>query len=256
MDSVYVLTQNPPETLSEKEMLLSKPTFLEEVKACSRRKGFSATLGPNYLRAVAEEIGRRYDKHFNAYRNVVPQDFMGRVAETDEQIAEVVHEMFQARYPVIYQRYYESVLRSRPFTTRVIYFTGSQDDAVVFQRLGINEIDAGQVSDHLGIQKPLGKDAPKQTHAAPKAQEVQEILLKKEEETPEAPESSKELELLASLADAELSESLEETAPAVAKPAIVEEKKTEQVRLQKQNPKPNRPKEQLKTVQPAETLKS
>lgn len=248
MDSVYVVTQNLPQILSEKEMVLSKPTFLDEIKACARRKGFSATLGPNYLRAVAEEIGRRYDKYFNAYRNVVPQDFMGRVAETDEQVAEVIHEMFQARYPIIYQRYYESILRSRPFTTRVIYFTGSAEDVVVFQRLGINQIDETQVSDHLGFDKHI----PKQEKQVRAPDEVKEPEVKAEEVL----DSSKELELLALLADTETPVVTKEPPETNAKPTIVEEKKPEQVRLQKQNLKANRPKEQLKTVQPAETLKS
>ena len=128
MDSVFVMTQNPPQNLSDKEMVLSRPTFLEEVKTCARKRGGAATIGPNYLRAIAEEIGRRYDRLFNAYRNVVPHDFAGRICESDEDVAQTVHEMFQARYPAIYQRYYESVLRSRPFTTKVIYFSGSQED--------------------------------------------------------------------------------------------------------------------------------
>lgn len=153
MDSVFVLTQNPPQSLSEKEMVLSPPTFLDEVKACARKKGSSATVGPNYLRSIAEEIGRRYDKFFNPYRNVVPHDFAGRICESDEDVAKTVHEMFQARYPAIYQRYYESILRSRPFTTKVIYFSGAADDAVVFQKLGIPQITAAEVSAHLGVDK-------------------------------------------------------------------------------------------------------
>lgn len=155
MDSVFVMTQNPPQNLSDKEMVLSRPSFLDEVKTCAHKRGGAATIGPNYLRAIAEEIGRRYDRLFNAYRNVVPHDFAGRICESDEDVAQTVHEMFQARYPAIYQRYYESVLRSRPFTTKVIYFSGSQEDAAVFQKLGIREISLKEVPDHLGEPRPV-----------------------------------------------------------------------------------------------------
>ena len=106
MDSVYVLIKNPPQKLSLQEMVIAPPSFLEEVKACFKKKGNSATLGPNYLRAIAEEIGRRYDRNVNAYRNVVPHDYTGKYCASDEDVALVVHEMFQARYPIIYQKYY------------------------------------------------------------------------------------------------------------------------------------------------------
>ena len=258
MDSVYVFTQNPPENLSEKEMVLSKPTFLEEIKACSRRKGFSATLGPNYLRAIAEEIGRRYDKYFNAYRHVVPQDFMGRVAETDEQVAEVIHEMFQARYPAIYQRYYESVLRSRPFTTKVIYFTGSADDVTVFKRLGIDQINENQILDHLGINKSLKK----QTQKLEKQQKESSVSEVKKQEMEN---SSKELELLASLDNSNLPLIKEPH----AKEVVLQNKKPQQVSPQQVSPQQVGPqqvrttdpkttpvKEQLKTTQPTDPLRS
>jgi hypothetical protein len=154
MDSVFVITQNPPKELSTKEMVIAKPLFLDEVRVSFKRKGSRPTLGPNYLRAIAEEIGRRYDKTFNPFRNVVPTDYVGRVCESDEAVAEVIHEMFQTRYPVIYQRYYETLIRARPFSIRVIYFTGNPDDAVVFKRLGITQIQEDEVYRHLGLSKP------------------------------------------------------------------------------------------------------
>lgn len=154
MDSVYVATKKPPLDLSHQEMVLSKPLFLEEVRAAVKKKGSSAQIGPNYLRAIAEEIGRRYDKMFNAYRNVVPHDYMGRYCASDEEVAAVVHEMFQARYPLIYQRYYEHLLRERNFNIRVIYFTGDEVDESVFFRLGIRKIAESEADLYITARKP------------------------------------------------------------------------------------------------------
>lgn len=205
MDSVFVITQNPPQSLSEKEMVLSPPSFLNEVKACERKKGSSATVGPNYLRAIAEEIGRRYDKFFNPYRNVVPHDFAGRISSSDEDTAKTVHEMFQATYPVIYQKYYESILRARPFSIKVVYFLGAKEDAVVFKKLGISEISPDDVPAHLGIE-PQAK--PKQAAPAQKPQQQKTIATKNVSKTEEKPtpaaqaSNSAVLEKLATLENA------------------------------------------------------
>jgi len=160
MDSVYVITTDAPKEIGPNELVIDPPSFLEEIRSCFRKKGGSASLGPNYLRAIAEEIGRRYDRSFNSYRNVVPQDFMGRMCGSDEEVAVVVHEMFQARYPVIYQKYYEHLIRARPFSTKVIYFTGSEVDAQIFARLGISKIEESQVPAHLGYA-PQKAELPK-----------------------------------------------------------------------------------------------
>lgn len=168
MDSVFVITKTPPSDISNKEMVLTKPDFLDEVKACVKRKGSSAAVGPNYLRAIAEEIGRRYDRSFNAYRNVVPTDFMGRVCTSDEAVAAIVHEMFAATYPVIYQKFYETKLRERSFHVRVIYFAGDEQDAVVFPKLGISQISEDELAAHLGVTPTPLK--VKTAEAAPKAE--------------------------------------------------------------------------------------
>jgi hypothetical protein len=210
MDSVFVMTQNPPQNLSDKEIILSRPTFLDEVKTCAHKRGGAATIGPNYLRAIAEEIGRRYDRLFNAYRNVVPHDFAGRICESDEDVAKTVHEMFQARYPVIYQRYYESILRSRPFNTKVIYFSGSQEDAAIFQKLGIREVSLQEAPDHLG--------EPRTTEIKPEfiAIATVEILPEPEVKVEIATEPQVHVELVSSN-----SETLEELA-ALTEPVVVE----------------------------------
>jgi hypothetical protein len=226
MDSVFVITSSPPKELSSKEMVVSKPSFVDEVKASVKRKGGHAALGPNYLRAIAEEIGRRYDRNFNAYRNVVPTDHTGRVCDSDEAVAEVVHEMFQARYPVIYQKYYETVLRERSFSTRVIYFTGAPEDAVVFSRLGIPQITLDEVHSHLGQPKPEAtKPSPVKQAPTPPAIKVEPAVVDQPDQ-----ESSMALDELAASV-----QELENSAPKAAPLKV--EAKPQQKNLQQKKQK-------------------
>ena len=250
MDSVFVMTQNPPQNLSDKEMVLSRPTFLEEVKTCARKRGGAATIGPNYLRAIAEEIGRRYDRLFNAYRNVVPHDFAGRICESDEDVAQTVHEMFQARYPAIYQRYYESVLRSRPFTTKVIYFSGSQEDVAVFQKLGIREISLKKVPDHLGEPRPI-----EIKHEA-KPVQVKEVAPQLEVKATPAPEPEVEAEPVSPNSEtlAELAALTEpvEVAP-VSEPEAKPQQQTASVKHNHKHQHKNQNRHQARPSQPIKT---
>lgn len=246
MDSVFVMTQNPPQNLSDKEMVLSRPTFLDEVRTCARKRGGAATIGPNYLRAIAEEIGRRYDRLFNAYRNVVPHDFAGRMCESDEDVANTVHEMFQARYPAIYQRYYETILRSRSFTTKVVYFSGSQEDAAVFQKLGIREISLKEAPDHLGEPRVLEVEPeikPEVIEAAPEPKV--EITAQPEAPTEQTSSNSDALEELAAL-----------TEPVAVEPSPKESKPEPPVQQEKPNHKHQHKNQNRHQTRPSQPIKS
>lgn len=205
MNSVYVSTKSPPKIISHQEIVLAPPTFVEEVRACFKKKGGSAILGPNYLRAIAEEIGRRYDRSFNAYRNVVPHDYMGRYCASDEEVALVVHEMFQARYPTIYQRYYETVIKERSLDIKVIYFTGDEQDESVFFRLGIGKIDLSEAGAHLTVEKPVEERKPSVEQVVDRLKIMEEVKIDRSEpEQPKPdPEVSEALDLLVEMVELE-----------------------------------------------------
>lgn len=159
MNSVFVRVDTAPIDISPFEMVVSKPDFLNEIKACHKKKGGSLRLGPNYLRSIAEEIGRNYDKKFNAYRHVVPNDHVGRICETDEEVAKVVEEMFNNTYPAIYSKYYETILTSRPFNVKIVYVIGQDVDLDVFKKLNISEISKDQIPAYLGDSVSKASDS-------------------------------------------------------------------------------------------------
>lgn len=192
MDTVYVVTKLKPQENSKEEMLLEQPSFIEEVEACHRKKGASPMLGSNYLRAIAAEIGKRYDKMFNPYRNVVPQDYVGIICNSSEEIANIVHLMFQARYPQIYQSYYEYIIKSRKIGVKIIYFHGLPEHEEVFKKLGIPKIEENQISDYLGkkvnavkkVEQEKIIDEPKlTTKEMEKPKEVEQKTTKEPKET-------------------------------------------------------------------------
>jgi hypothetical protein len=139
MDTVVVVVNGPlNKALSNHEYYLDDLNFLDEIRACDKKRGGSNIIGANYLRAIAEEVGKKYDKSFNPYRHVVPTDYSGRVSNSIEETAAIVKEMFLARYPQIFDKYLEYKFKTRPFGTKIVYLNGSEDQTVdVFSKLGV-----------------------------------------------------------------------------------------------------------------------
>lgn len=153
MDSVFVKVKEAPSSLSSREMLVTRLNFLEELKSCTTRKPATDLITLNYLRGLADEIASRYDKAFNAYRNVVPSDFVGIKCESQEDLSKILEQMFMASYPQILDKYVEHQLRKRPLSIRVIYAVGDVGSYDAFARHSIPEITQQQLDAHLGDAK-------------------------------------------------------------------------------------------------------
>lgn len=151
METVAVVLNKPLDRqLSVDECYINGLTFLDEIAACERKRGASGVVGANYLRAIAEETGRRYDKTFNPYRHVVPSDYHGTPSNSPEETAAIVKEMFNARYPQIFYKYIETKFKSRPHGAKVIYFVGPQDEAYAFEKLGVKIVSEKEANSYTG----------------------------------------------------------------------------------------------------------
>jgi len=150
MDSVFIKVEKKPDFVSDKELVITNLNFLDEVKKCKTPKPATDILGINYIRNVAEEIAKKYDNTFNAYRNIVPSEHVGVRCETEEQLAVVIQKMFLSTYPQILDKYVEHQLRKRPISTRVVYAVGHFNNYDVFLKLGISEISEKELDAYIG----------------------------------------------------------------------------------------------------------
>jgi hypothetical protein len=159
--SKFVLIKEIPKELRKGEYLIEMPTFEEEVKETIRSLGRGKTLTANYLRVVADAIGKKYDNTFNAFRNIIVHNFEGRTFENTLDIAKVVFRMFESQYPKIFEKYVETKLKERPYGTKLIYFKGPFLITNVFYKAGIDEIKEKDILTYLGLKpkKIVGKPA-------------------------------------------------------------------------------------------------
>ncbi len=167
----FSIVTSAPEKTSQNELVLSMPTWLDEIKACEKRKGAITRAAPNYLRAIAEEIARRHDRRLNAYRHIIPSNYTGLDIATDEATAEVVHKMFKDTYPAIYPAYVESSIKNRNYNVDHIWWVGSEDMRQVFLDAGAEEIkpaQAGSIKKVEEIIESKVEEAPEVVEEKPK----------------------------------------------------------------------------------------
>lgn len=148
MSSVYVAVSEAPSKIGHGEMVIKKPAFVEQVRACQKYRG-AGQVGVNYLRTVAAEVGKLCSKTFNPYRHVVPSDWAGVHVSSDEDVARIVRSMFEATYPQVYDQCYEGILKTRPIGIRVIYAVGEVAQSSVFAALGIKQVPLEHVQEYL-----------------------------------------------------------------------------------------------------------
>jgi hypothetical protein len=148
MSSVYVAVSEAPSKIGHAEMVIKKPTFVDEVRACQKYRG-AGQVGVNYLRTIAAEVGKLCSKTFNPYRHVVPSDWAGVHVSSDEEVARIVRAMFEATYPQVYEQCYENLLKVRPIGIRVIYAVGEVAQSGVFAALGIPQVQPEHVQEYL-----------------------------------------------------------------------------------------------------------
>lgn len=152
MDIVYKTEVS--KVLEYGEVVVPPLSFLEEVKACNRFRPANGIIAVNYLRTIAVEVGRRYDKKFNAYRNVVPTDYVGIATHCDEDVARVVKAMFDASYPSIYKAYYAQKIKDAPFTAKCL---SSSDPlfAEAAKEAGLQHSVFKKMAAEVGEEKPF-----------------------------------------------------------------------------------------------------
>jgi hypothetical protein len=137
METVCIIVGDKPENLKQDEMFIPELPYVDAVSACGRHRGGQVVLRVNYLRALATEVGRRYDKTFNPFRNVVPSDFDGTSISSDEDVAGVLKKMFDSSYPQIYTKYVESAIKDRPYGVHKIYIGETRFETSILAKLGV-----------------------------------------------------------------------------------------------------------------------
>lgn len=158
--SRYVLVDKAPKELDKDCIVIDKPSFIEEIRQCVKKKPRTGTMTTNYLREIISTIGLKYAKEgFNPLTDVVVAPYKGIPCETEEKIHDIVVKAFAKDYPEIFDDFVDAKLKSRPHGTKLIYFLGDHLHTSMFHLNGIDSIKLKDVDVYLGkkTKKTIGK---------------------------------------------------------------------------------------------------
>ena len=140
MSTKFVVVKEEPKDLSKDSLVIKSPDFIEEIKANKQREPRGGHTSPTHLRYIVGSIGARYDQELGAY-TIKPHLFEGRKYNSDEDLSKIVVEMLRAQYPKVFQSYLDYKIKSRPVSTKLIYFVGDHKETKPFFTNGLSLVD-------------------------------------------------------------------------------------------------------------------
>lgn len=160
----FTIVKERPENLEKDDFVIEAPTFLEEIRANSRKAAKNSLTGVNHLRGITDTVAAKYDPEGMSAFSVRPHMYEGRRFTNDEELSAIVVDMFKQECPKIFTKYVEYQLRNRPKGTKLVYLvdTGLTGMVQLFQNQGLDQLEEEQKPKRI-VGKPAVKnaDAPK-----------------------------------------------------------------------------------------------
>jgi hypothetical protein len=154
----FVQVDTAPTELRKGEFVITKPDFLEEIKANATKASRPQTIGPgktslltgpNQLRYIVDSIGMRYDNEGTNGWSIKPHQFEGRPYTNDLELSAIVVEMLEKSHPSIFKKYVESHLATLPTGTELVYlvnFAGVPEAVSALTNRGFTEVTTDDIS--------------------------------------------------------------------------------------------------------------
>ena len=160
--SKFVRVHSAPEELEKGCIVIGAPSFIEEIKACSKKKPKNGVMTHHYIREILGTIGLKYaDNTFDVLTQVNVSRLRGVPFETVSDVDVILNGVIKKQCPRLYEDYMNFYIKKRPFGTRLIYFLGSPMQTATFTENGIDELKLKDVDVYLGKRqkKVVGKPA-------------------------------------------------------------------------------------------------
>ena len=140
--TVFFATSTVPETLGPNDMLMYKPTFLEEIAKTKNRRGVKKLTTASSLRDIFMAITDKYDNTVNPYHLKLSK-YEGIAYDIDEDLVSVVYRIIKDNDLKLIEAAIDKQLKSRPHNIENIYYiTPDLEGTVAFTKNGIT---AGKV---------------------------------------------------------------------------------------------------------------
>jgi hypothetical protein len=132
-----VILTDSKESIKKDEMVISMPSFMEEIKASHRKASGKQVTSVHHLREIVTLISEKYDKDFNFYARIPYSNYEGIAYQTDEDISKIMFNILSKHSPDLLTKVIDYSIKNRPVNVKTIYFTGPETYLKIFFDNGI-----------------------------------------------------------------------------------------------------------------------
>lgn len=160
----FICVKNVPEKLDKNEHVIEFPSFLDEVKANSKKCSTDKITKSAHLRHILGDIGMKYaDGNFSPYTDIRIHKYEGIPFNSDEELSRIIVNLLDNEYPKMFEYYISHEIQKRPKSTELIYFTGDFMYSAAFTNAGFQQIQEKDIETTVGRKekKVIGKPAIK-----------------------------------------------------------------------------------------------
>lgn len=125
----YFLVDEAPEQPEKNEMVIYKPTFIEQIAQSKLRRGVKNLTTVNALRDALMLITDKYDNTINPYRLTL-NEYEGLPFENDEDLSGIILQIINDNNLPLVSKAIEHYIKNRPTTVDTIYFVSDDDSEV------------------------------------------------------------------------------------------------------------------------------
>jgi hypothetical protein len=137
---MYTVVGETPKNLTEKDLVINKPNFLEEIAKTRVRRGVVKLTTASNLRDIFMAITNNYDPTINPYHLKLSK-YEGIKYDSDQDLVEVVYRVIRDNNLNLIEAAVDKALKSRAPSVETIYYVTSDLDGVgAFAKNGVNAL--------------------------------------------------------------------------------------------------------------------
>jgi len=134
----YIRVDKAPEKLKETEMVVSKPDFMEEIKATRGKRGVKNIVTIRNMRDTLMAITDKFDNTFNPY-HVKLTKYDNLMYDGDEGYSKIVLDVIRDNGLNLIEKAIEKQLLSRSPKIKTVYYVSPDlEGSAAFISLGFN----------------------------------------------------------------------------------------------------------------------
>lgn len=158
----FTVVKQAPETLEKGEIVITAPSFLEEIAANIRKAPARKQTGINHLREILNSIAQKYDHEMNIMKFKLV-NYEGLPYQDDTELNAIILRILTTERPETLDGYLDHKIKARPMNTKMVYFTGAFTATGPFYKNGLDFVEEKDLETVLTgkPKKVVGKPAVK-----------------------------------------------------------------------------------------------